>query len=270
MNVDELLENNVITPSFSCVVIKPNKDRLCLIDNGNIKFLYAKSDVSYPIKKENITEYLNATGCARTDLYETNNIKILKEFIKLAESSQLKDGKRIIPVGKIMNACYNLGFPFVQMPTLENKGTLLGFDLNRFVERLENLCICYAIWKAIQVNDYDLLKQIKKAPVDLNEMQLEIERRLIAVISINIIYEKGIPTLKYHANDLMSLAEAQLAVLISKGANYLGGGCIAYCSDCGQKFVKYRSNSTLCEKCKGNTGKSRSYRAKKKGEHKNG
>jgi hypothetical protein len=156
------------------------------------------------------------------------------------------------------------------MPYLKDKGKLIGFDVYRFLGRLDNLYICYALWKALQIGEYDLIKKVQKHPMDENEMQLELEKRLHADISVNVLYEDGQPALIYQANDLMALVEAQLAVLISEGDNYLDGNQIAWCADCGQPFIKYRSNSTLCEKCKGNTGKSRRYRAKKKGDQNNG
>lgn len=270
MKVDELLERSVLTPTFTCAVVKPKEGSIHILDDGKMEFCYAKGIAPYLQDDNDLKNYLKVTGCAQFEVLETNDIKILHSFLKLAEDARKEGKKAVIPIRRVLDICYTYGFPMAQMPTLKDKGKLLGFSITRFLSRLDNLYVCYALWKALQIGDTDLIEQVQPHPMNANEMQLELEHRLYADISIKVLYQDDQPALIYQADNLMALVEAQLAVLISKGANYLDGGCITYCADCGQPFIKYRSNSTLCEKCKGNTGKSRRYRAKKKGDQNNG
>lgn len=269
MKVDDLLKKHIVTPEFHCVAMKPNAGSLRLLDAGDIQFVYAKGSSPYNQEElHTLDEYLKITDCAHSEIVSTKNIEMLMQYLKLAESAQLKDGKRHLDAHGIQDICYKYGFPIVQRLYIEDKGLLLGFSINSFIERLNNLYICYALWKALQVPDYDLIKQVWPHPLTKDEMQIEFERRLQAYITLHVVYKNNKPLLLYDAENNMELVEAQLAVLASMGDNYLDGGCIAFCADCGQPYTKFRSNSTLCENCKGNTGKSRRRRARRKAEKK--
>lgn len=269
LKVDDLLENYVRTPKFTCAVMKPTAGSLRYLDDGNGGYVYAKGNAPYMQQDQlDINQYIKATGCAQFEALETEDIKILQAFLRLAEEAQLKDGKRHIDPRSVFNLCYRYGFPKVQMDEVPEKGLLMGFTVNDFFKRLDNLYICYALWKALQVHEYDLIQQVWPYPLTEIQMQLELEHRLFADIVVTVLYIDTKPVLTYQAKNLMALVEAQLAVLISKGDDYLDGGYIDHCADCGQPFIKYRSNSTLCEKCKGNTGKSRRRRARRKAEMK--
>ena len=272
LKVDELLAGSVLTPRFTCTLIIPNAGRLGIAETPVGDCLFAEGDALY---MESIladpNDYLEKTNCAHAELLETTDIKILIEFLKLAEDAQAVNGKHIINKSILFDFVYKHGFPTTQvLQTGDEKDYLLVTNMKRFLDRLNNLYICYALWKAIQIGDYDLIKQVQPHPLTINEMQLELEHRLYSQIGVTVLYFHNKPVLTFQAKDLMALVEAQLAVLASKGDDYLNGGCIEYCADCGQPFIKYRSNSTLCDRCKGNTGKSRRYRAKKKGEKSNG
>jgi hypothetical protein len=215
-----------------------------------------------------LNEYLKVTGCAEHEAVSTNDIEMLMQYLRLAESAILMDGKRHLDPHRIQDICYRYGFPIIKLLYLEGKGLLIGFDLDGFLKRLDDLYICYAIWMALQVGDYDLIKQVWPHPLTKDEMEIDLERRLQAYITLHIVYRENKPMILYDADNIMALVESQLAVLISKGDDYLDGACIAYCTDCGKPFIKRRSNSTLCEGCKGNTGKSRRRRARRKAEMK--
>lgn len=272
MKVDELLEKGILTPNFACVAVKPNEGCLGLLDSGSRQLFYVKG--AAPIDQaddQQVIQHLYDANCVKYENTSTNSIGLLIQFLKLAESARITDdGKRSINMNNVYGMCFRNGLPIVQTFTVQGKGRLLGFDLQHFANRLDNLYICYALWKAIQVDEFDLIKQIWPQPMSKDKMQIEFERRLLADITISVVYKDNQPILLYQAQDIMELVEAQLAVLASKGDDYLDGGCIAYCADCGQPYIKRRSNSTLCEGCKGNTGKSRRYRAKKKGDQNNG
>lgn len=272
MKVDELLEKGILTPTFTCVAVKPKEGCLGLLDSGSIQFLYVKGAAPYTEENhQQVVKNLKEANCVEYVNTFTNDIGLLMQFLKLAESAKItSDGKRSISMDALCEMCCKHGLPVVQMPNVKGKGILLGFNLQDFADRLDNLYICYALWKAIQVDEYDLIKQIWPQQMSKDKMQIEFERRLLADITISVVYKDNQPILMYQAQNIMELVEAQLAVLASKGDDYLDGGCIAYCADCGQPYIKRRSNSTLCDDCKGNTGKSRRYRSKKKGAKNNG
>ena len=270
MKVDELLEASVLTPKFTCAVIKPNPGRLGIVETPKGDFLFAQGDEHYMKKlvDTDMREYFSVTNCAYSEVLETNDIKILLEFLRFAENVKQKDGKRLIEKKSLFDFVYEYGFPTTQIIETGEKESLLVSSIQRFLDRLDNLYICYAFWKAIQINDYDLINQISPRQLSINEMQLQLEHRLIPQINLTVLYYDNKPVLTYQTKDLLSLVEAQLAVLASKGDDYLEGGYIEYCADCGQPFIKKRSNSTLCKECKGNTGKSRRYRTKLKAQEK--
>ena len=274
MKVDELLEKSILTPRFTCTALKPKAENLNKVSHGSLDFIFAEVKAPYTQQNFDLESYMKTTDSLTTEILETDNIKMLIAFLKFAEGAKSQDGQHTFLMKDIYDFIYAHGFPVTQVFefTEEKAGheKLLGLDLNSFIQRLDNLYVCYALWKALQINDYDLIQRIQPRPLTKEEMQLKLEHRLIPRINITVLYYDGKPVLTYQADNIMALVEAQLAVLASKGDDYLDGGCIAYCADCCQPFIKYRSNSTLCEKCKGNTGKSRRYRAKKKGDQNNG
>lgn len=273
MTVDELLEKNIITPTFTCVTVKPTADSLRILEIGDTNFLYAKGHTQYmsdATGKLNMDEYTTITGCAQCEIITTDNISMLMAFLRLAQSARDVEGKHMIEFDDLLTFCYKFGIPMYQMPYIEGKGRLIGFSMERFAERLDNLYVCYALWKALQLNQDDLLKIVQRRPMTIDRMQLEFENRLYSDIMVKVLYKDNKPSLIYQADNPMALVEAQLAVLASTGDDYLKGGYIANCADCGQPFFKDRRNATLCKDCKGSTGKSRRYRAKKKGAQNNG
>lgn len=274
MKVDELLEKSILTPRYTCSVFKPKADNLNILSYEALDFIYAEVKAPYTLPVFQFEPYLKITDSLDSDVLETNNIQMLIAFLRFAESAKSHAGQHQFQMQSILDFIYAYGFPVTQVIefTEKNNGEekLLGLNVSSFLNRLDNLYVCYALWKALQINDHDLIKRIQPHPLTKAEMQVALEHRLIPRINLTVLYFDDKPVLTYQAKDMMSLVEAQLAVLASKGDDYLDGGCIAYCADCGQPYIKRRSNSTLCEGCKGNTGKSRRYRTKKKGAQNNG
>ena len=163
--------------------------------------------------------------------------------------------------------CNIYGFPITLKAKTEN-GYILGFYLDQFAKRLDNLYVNYSVWKAIQIQDYEAVSRIWPKPLSDETMRAYLKKYAEINIRLTLAYKDDKPIVLYQADDLFSLAEAQLLFLIGKGADYLNGSCISYCSDCGQPYIKARKNATLCERCKGSTGKSRRYRARMKAQEK--
>ena len=245
-----------------------------MLSHGSLDFIYAEVKTPYTLPKFDFDPYMKITDSLDSEVLETTNIKMLISFLRFAESGKNQNGHHAFQTKSIYEFIYTYGFPITQVFEFTEKHNgeekLLGLNVQSFLNRLDNLYICYALWKALQINDYDLIKRIQPHPLTKAEMQVELEHRLIPRINLTVLYFDDKPVLTYQAENLISLVEAQLAILASKGADYLDGGCIDYCADCGKPFIKLRSNSTLCDDCKGNTGKSRRYRAKKKGDQNNG
>lgn len=270
MKVDELLASHILTPQYTCTVIKPNPGSLVVQDVQGKELMYAEVKKPYLQWPDNLDDYLRVTESGHTEFIETNDIKMLINCLRFAEKAQGKDGQYNFGMKDIKEFVYTYGFPITHIGAGIN-GTdehLLLFDVQEFLNRLDNLYVCYGVWKALQLNDYDLLKQVQPYELNKHDMHYALSHRIRAQINLTLFYINDKPVLKYQTKNLISLVEAQLAALASKGDNYLDGGCIAYCADCGEPYIKYRSNATLCEKCKGNTGKSRRYRAKMKAQEK--
>ena len=270
MKVDELLASHILTPQYTCTVIKPNPGSLIVQTVQGKELMYAEVEKPYLKWISDMDDYLRVTNSGHTEYIETNDIKMLINFLQFAEKAEGANGQYTFGMNDIKEFVYTYGFPITNIAARINDTDehLLVFNVQDFLNRLDNLYVCYGVWKALQLNDYDLLRQVQPFPLNKNDMHYAISHRLIPQINLTVFYINDKPVLKYQAKNLISLVEAQLAVLASKGDNYLDGGCIAYCADCGEPYIKYRSNATLCERCKGNTGKSRRYRAKIKAQEK--
>lgn len=312
MTVDELLEKNVRTPSFTTHRYIPNEGKLKTKvfsysfhgEECEADYIYSPTDPSWTpataIKKgEKFApdayrfmpdSYAKAAGL-RFEAYQTNNISLLKETIKLAEKYVNTDNPDNeegiyfnidIPQDALYRFIYTYGFPTdkgindeninVVKKTDEwknmghNEGVFVG-DINW---ELSNILFIYALWKALFINDHSLLRKLNPTVTDRETMIELLIEFCCGSLKIRIEFDSDKPQLVYHANNLFELMKAQLAVLVSKGDDYLEGGCIAYCMDCGQPFIQYRKNSTLCADCKTGAAKQRRHRIKMKGAVNNG
>ena len=265
MEIDKILQDNILTPKMSCHIVKANAYQCDCTDMGSFVYAVLKD---YPTDSRN---FFNGGLLGYTSLFadeievcrkDYNDLGNLMSFLKFAEGALTND--RTFTVDEILRYVKKNGFPFTQIAET-NIGYVLGFSVDEFLNRIDDLYIRYAVWQALQIEDDSLIKCVKNyAKMSSKQMQEFISRKSNTITHICIEYIDNAPSLRYEVENKLALAEAQLSYLISRGNNYLQGATIAFCADCGSPYVKYRKNSTLCDCCKGNTGKSRRYRAKKK------
>lgn len=269
MTVDELLVKSILTPVFICrPVFMPKANSLQMLENEKGTFIYAQCTPPYHQTGHfDLAGYMKAAELKQVS-YRTDNIKYLYQYLQLAEAG-FKDGQLSIPPDLIQQLCYIYGFPIFEFLETQEKGLLIGFYTKDFLRRLNDLYTCFALWKALYIEDYELIRKIQpKLPA--KEYQETLEIKLGAAVRIEIAHQDGQPQLIYTAASLMELVKAQLAVLASKGINYLEGGHIAYCANCGQPFLKMRKNRTMCDECQSGAVKQKRHRTKMKGVKSNG
>lgn len=267
LTVDELLEKNIHTPLFSCNIHVPERGSLHLYETDKGPFIGEK------LKREHL----------KPPVYESiyrDGIHDLRNFLDLAEAGfrginirkGIKDAGIKIPPEYVMEFCYIFGFPMIDICPAEDNYIYWGFYVNDFIQKLTDLYICYALWKALFVRDDSLQKKICPFFQTEDKMRSELQSKLMAENTICVTFgASDIPNLSYHTANLMALVKAQMAILVSKGKDYIKKGWyIDFCKDCGQPFIRKRTNSTRCPTCTGSTGKSRRYRANKKGVSNNG
>ena len=267
MTLDDLLVENVITPTLTYVEFHPYEINYA----EDLRFIFADiKGEEYRKKPFDIIECIDMTKCGTRKTIQTNDISILNMLIKFAESIPVHNGKRSIQLDQILSMCAKYGFPITCKGYSEQYGYVLGMFIDQFAQRLDQLYLTYAVWKALQLGDKSTISQVWPHPFSDEEMKELLMKYNDHQMRLTLVYKNGKPVVLYQVDDLFTLAEAQLLFLIGKGDDYIKGACIAYCSDCGQPYLKTRKNATLCQRCKGSTGKSRRYRAKKKGENDNG
>lgn len=272
MTVDELLKTYLSTPLFTCNIYKPQPGILKQHETAKGLFIGEKYDLHVLMKDNSSMPICNATHYA-------DNIHTLHHFLLLAEAGFRginirkgydKAGIRI-PCEAVVQFCIIYGLPVFET-YIEGNNIYYGFFIDDFIRKLDDLYICYALWKALFINDKTLAEKICPFIQTDEQKRSELEKRLMAENTICIkFWDSNTPQLSYHTADLIGLVKAQMAVLVSKGKNYIQNGWyIDYCKDCGQPFIRKRTNATRCPTCSGSTGKSRRYRAKQKGDQNNG
>ena len=267
MTVDQLLAENVITPTLTYVEFHPYE--MVYFENHDLICADIKGE-EYRKKPFDIIECIETTKCGTLKTIQTNNISILIMLIRLAESIPVEDGKRKISLKSIRSICEKYGFPITNKMYTEEYGYIIGTFTNQFAERLDQLYLNYAMWKAVQLEDLSTITQVWPRPLSEAEMKELLKKYNDHHMRLALTYKDDQPMILYQVDDLFTLAEAQLLFLIGMGANDMGGAKIARCKYCGDNYVKTRKNAFLCDRCKGNTEKVRRYRAKKKGDQNNG
>ena len=267
LTVDELLVTNIHTSLFSCNIYKPQPGSLHLYETEKGQLIGEKYD------RDHLKNPINETHYAE-------DIHTLRNFLELAEAGfsginirkGIKNAGIKIPPDLLMEFCYIYGLPIFDFYPAEEGFFYWGFYMNDFIQKLTNLYISYALWKALYVKDHTLADKICPFFQTEEKMRSELESRLMAENTICIkFWDSDTPQLYYHTANMMGLVKAQMALLVSKGKDYIRNGWyIDYCEDCGQPYLRKRKNQPKCPTCSGSTGKSRRYRAKMKGDKKNG
>lgn len=145
------------------------------------------------------------------------------------------------------------------MPMEERDGTLsisansiwmkyrkVGFHVGTFINRLNDIYICYLLWRKLYLHDtssenYYVANHVSSE----NCLEFLTVRMLTLDVRFTPDFSITPPSFQMTCPDLVEVAKAQMYFECMSTDSF----SIGICSVCGASFVKTRKNNMLCEKC---------------------